>query len=63
MGTDPAKSVLDRYCRAYEVANLYAVNGSPFPTGTRANSKLTIVANAWRVAERLVEGRGAPSPE
>jgi choline dehydrogenase-like flavoprotein len=59
MGTDPAKSVLDRFCRAHEVANLYAVDGSPFPTGTGANPTLTIMANAWRVAELIAEGRGA----
>jgi choline dehydrogenase-like flavoprotein len=59
MGTDPAKSVLDKYCRAHEVANLYAVDGSPFPTGTGANPTLTIMANAWRVAESIAEGRGA----
>ena len=59
MGTDPTMSVLDKYCRAHEVANLYAVDGSPFPTGTGANPTLTIMANAWRVAEKIVERRGA----
>jgi choline dehydrogenase-like flavoprotein len=59
MGTDPAMSVLDKYCRAHEVANLYAVDGSPFPTGTGANPTLTIMANAWRVAAKIVERRGA----
>jgi choline dehydrogenase-like flavoprotein len=63
MGTDPAKSVLDKYCRAHEVANLYAVDGSPFPTGTGANPTLTIMANAWRVAERIAEQRGATARE
>jgi choline dehydrogenase-like flavoprotein len=59
MGTDPAMSVLDKYCRAHEVANLYAVDGSPFPSGTGANPTLTIMANAWRVAAKIVERRGA----
>ena len=58
MGTDPAKSVLNKYCRAHEVPNLYAVDGSPFPTGTGANPTLTIMANAWRVAERIADSRG-----
>ena len=58
MGDDPATSVLNRWCRAHEVDNLYAVDGSPFPTGTGANPTLTIMANAWRVAERIIEQRG-----
>ena len=32
MGNDPATSVLNRWCRAHEVDNLYAVDGGPFPT-------------------------------
>jgi choline dehydrogenase-like flavoprotein len=58
MGTDPTKSVLNKYCRAHEAPNLYAVDGSPFPTGTGANPTLTIMANAWRVAERIADSRG-----
>lgn len=61
MGDDPDSSVLDRWCRAHAVANLYAVDGSPFPTGTGANPTLTIMANAWRVADRIADMRGAGS--
>ncbi len=57
MGNDPATSVLDRNCRAHEVDNLFVVDGSPFPTGTGANPTLTIMANAWRVAEHIATGR------
>lgn len=59
MGLDPATSVVDRECRAHEVDNLYVVDGSAFPTGTGANPTLTIMANAWRVAETIVKRRGA----
>jgi choline dehydrogenase-like flavoprotein len=59
MGDDPSISVLNRWCRAHEVDNLYVVDGAPFPTGTGANPTLTIMANAWRVAEKVVERRGA----
>jgi choline dehydrogenase-like flavoprotein len=59
MGDDPNTSVLNRWCRAHEVENLYAVDGSPFPTGTGANPTLTIMANAWRVADKIVAERGA----
>lgn len=58
MGTDPEESVLDKWCQAHEVDNLYAVDGSPFPTSTGVNPTLTIMANAWRVAENIVRQRG-----
>ena len=44
------------WCRAHEVDNLYVVDGGPFPTGTGANPTLTIMANAWRVAEHIAAG-------
>jgi choline dehydrogenase-like flavoprotein len=59
MGDDPATSVLDRWCRAHEVDNLFMVDGGPFPTATGANPTLTIMVNAWRVAEHIAEGRFA----
>jgi choline dehydrogenase-like flavoprotein len=57
MGDDPATSVLDRWCRSHEVDNLFVVDGGPFPTGTGANPTLTIMANAWRVADHIAHGR------
>jgi choline dehydrogenase-like flavoprotein len=62
MGDDPETSVLDRWCRAHEVDNLYVVDGGPFPTATGANPTLTIMANAWRVAEHIADQRGGASP-
>lgn len=53
MGNDPDTSVLNKWCRAHEVDNLYSVDGGPFPTATGANPTLTIMANAWRVAEAI----------
>lgn len=58
MGHDPATSVLNANCRAHEVDNLFVVDGSPFPTATGANPTLTIMANAWRVADHIVGERG-----
>lgn len=54
MGVDPAKSVLDPWCRAHDVPNLWVVDGSCFPTAGGYNPTLTIVANAHRVADRFV---------
>jgi choline dehydrogenase-like flavoprotein len=59
MGNDPDTSVLDRNCRAHEVDNLFVVDGGPFPTATGANPTLTIMANAWRVADHIAAGRPA----
>ena len=39
MGDDPVTSVLNRWCRAHEVENLYVVDGGPFPTGTGATRR------------------------
>lgn len=54
-GTDPASSVLDPWCRAHEVANLYVVDGSFFPSSGAVNPSLTIMANALRVGDHLLE--------
>jgi choline dehydrogenase-like flavoprotein len=51
MGKDPKMSVLNKWCQAHDVDNLFVVDGGPFPTGTGANPTLTIMANAWRVAD------------
>ena len=39
---------------AHEVENLYGIDGGPFPTSTGVNPTLTIMANAWRVAEEIL---------
>ena len=54
MGDDPDSSVLDRNCRAHEVDNLFVVDGGPMPTATGANPTLTMMANAWRVADHIL---------
>jgi len=55
MGNDPGSSVLNKWCQAHEVDNLFVVDGGPFPTGTGANPTLTIMANAWRVSEYIAD--------
>lgn len=61
MGNDAATSVVDKYCKAHEVDNLYVADGGPFPNSTGANPTLTIMANAWRVAEHIATTRGRPA--
>ena len=57
-GHDPAKSVLNRDCRAHDVDNLYAVDGSFFPSSGAVNPALTIMANALRVGDHLIDRLG-----
>ncbi len=54
-GEDPATSVLDLNCRAHGVDNLYVVDGSFFPSNAGVSPALTIIANALRVGDRLLE--------
>ena len=53
-GTDPATSVLNPFCQSHEVSNLFVVDGSFMPTSGGVPSTLTIMANAFRVADHLV---------
>ncbi|RWY51223.1 GMC oxidoreductase [Mucilaginibacter gilvus] len=54
-GTDPKTSVLDTNCKAHEIDNLYVVDGSFFPSIGAVNPSLTIIANALRVGDHLIE--------
>lgn len=54
-GDDPATSVLDRNCKAHELDNLYVVDASFFPSSGAVNPALTIMANALRVGDHLLE--------
>ena len=54
-GRDPATSVLDANCRAHELDNLYVVDGSFFVSSGAVNPALTIMANALRVGDHLLE--------
>ncbi|MEM8960104.1 MAG: GMC family oxidoreductase [Acidobacteriota bacterium] len=59
-GDDPSCSVIDRDCRAHDVPNLYVVDGSFMPTSGGAPPTLTILANSFRVAERIKSELGMP---
>ena len=54
-GHDPKTSALDVNCKAHDVDNLYVVDGSFFPSSAAVNPALTIMANALRVGDHLLE--------
>jgi choline dehydrogenase-like flavoprotein len=54
-GTDPATSVLDVDCKAHELDNTYVVDASILPSIGAVNPALTVMANAIRVGEHLLD--------
>jgi choline dehydrogenase-like flavoprotein len=48
-GRDPATSVLDPWCKAHDLENLWVVDGGFFPSSAAMNPALTIAAQALRV--------------
>jgi choline dehydrogenase-like flavoprotein len=54
-GRDPGTSALDVNCRAHQVNNLYVVDASFFPSSGAVNPALTVMANALRVGDHLLE--------
>jgi choline dehydrogenase-like flavoprotein len=54
-GNDPKSSALDAKCKAHDLDNLYVVDGSFFVSSGAVNPALTIMANALRVGDHLIE--------
>jgi choline dehydrogenase-like flavoprotein len=54
-GRDPKTSVLDVNCKAHDVNNLYVVDAGFFVSSSAVNPSLTIIANALRVGDHLLE--------
>jgi choline dehydrogenase-like flavoprotein len=54
-GRDSKTSVLDTNCKAHDLDNLYVVDASFFPSSGAVNPALTIMANALRVGDHLLE--------
>jgi choline dehydrogenase-like flavoprotein len=52
-GSDPRASVLDPFCRAHDVDNLFVVDASFFPSSAAVNPGLTIAAQSIRVADHI----------
>jgi len=62
-GHDPKSSALDFNCRAHEIDNLYVVDASFFPSSAAVNPTLTIIANALRVGDHLLDRLGTGSAQ
>ena len=58
-GKEAKTSALDVNCKAHDLDNLYVVDGSFFPSSAAVNPALTIMANALRVGDHLMERMGA----
>jgi choline dehydrogenase-like flavoprotein len=54
-GTDPQTSVLDLNCRTHDVDNLYVVDSSFYPSSAALNPTHTLLANALRVGDHLLQ--------
>lgn len=55
MGTDPASSVVDTYCRSHDHRNLFIVDASVLPTSAAVNPALTVAALALRAGRHIQE--------
>ena len=56
MGSDPKTSVVDPNCRIHDVDNVYVIDAGVHVTNGGFNPVLTILANAYRASERLLQG-------
>ena len=55
MGNDPKTSVLNQYCQAWDVKNLFITDAAPFVSNADKNPTLTISALGWRTSEYIAD--------
>jgi choline dehydrogenase-like flavoprotein len=55
MGDSPKTSVLNKFCQAHDVNNLFVTDASVFVTSPDKNPTLSILALSWRASEYLVQ--------
>jgi choline dehydrogenase-like flavoprotein len=55
MGSDRRTSVVNSYCQAHEVKNLFLCDGAVFVSNADKNPTLTINALAWRASDYIAE--------
>jgi choline dehydrogenase-like flavoprotein len=54
MGADPVKSVTNQWSQTWEAPNVFLADGATFPSNADKNPTLTIMAQAWRMADHIV---------
>lgn len=59
MGDDPATSVVDRDHRSHDIDNLFICDGSSFVTSGRGQPTQTIMALAFRAADKIKDAAAA----
>ncbi len=55
MGSDPKKSVVNKFNQAHEVKNLFVVDGGPFVSQADKNPTWTILALSMRASEYIMD--------
>lgn len=55
MGASPDTSVVNPYLQQWETPNVFVLGGSTFPQGPSAPPTLTILANALRAADAIID--------
>ena len=55
MGNDPKNSVLNKYCQAHDVKNVFVCDGGPFVSQADKNPTWTLLALAWRTCDYIIE--------
>ena len=59
MGTNPSDSVLNQWCQAHDVPNLFVVDGAPFVSQADKNPTWSIMALSWRASDYIARQRRA----
>jgi choline dehydrogenase-like flavoprotein len=54
MGADPKTSVLNGFCQAHDVKNVFVTDGASLVTNPDKNPTLTIMALSWRASDYLL---------
>jgi choline dehydrogenase-like flavoprotein len=55
MGAHPSTSVTNRWGQTWDVGNLFITDGAVFASNADKNPTLTIMALAWRAADRILD--------
>jgi choline dehydrogenase-like flavoprotein len=55
MGSNAKTSVLNSYCQAHDVQNVFVTDAASFVTNPDKNPTLTIMALTWRASDYLLD--------